>query len=591
MALAAQLLWPAAGAGDVTLSAPGADRGLERDLEAASLLLQAGREPGASAQDLFVAARADYARYLSVLYAHGFYGATIHILLDGREAADFAAVDAPDHIGDVRITIDPGPAFRFGKARMKPYAPGTRLPPDYRDGRPAYSTAIEDAAKAGVEGWRQLGHAKAAVDGLTITADHRTTLLDAEVHLRAGPKLSFGRLHIVGNQRMRPRPITKIAGYPEGAPFDPDTLDKMASRLRRAGVFRSVVVREAANPSPGDRLDITLLLEEEAPRRLGFGAEYSSLDGANLSAFWLHRNLFGGAERLRVDLLAKGIGAKTDLSDYRLGLRLERPGTPFTDSSAFVTAGAEREVNATAITRSLRLGIGAERVITPTLTADASLTYLDQSFEDLGFRATYRLLSLPLSLKWDRRDDLLAPKRGSYLVAGATPFLGFGTTESGTQFKLDARIYRPVAADDRVVLAGRLQLGTVTTAGLLTTAPDFLFLSGGGGTVRGHPFQSLGVASLAGSGQTVVTGGRSFIGLSGEIRAALNPRLGGAVFYDAGFVGAGSWFGGGGAWQTGAGVGLRYDTGFGPVRLDLAVPVSGTTRRGLQIYVGIGQAF
>lgn len=585
------LLLPTGVGADVTLSAPQASRQLQRELAGASLLLQVNREGQTSAQDLFVAARADYARFLSVLYAEGYYGGSIHILLDGREAADFAAVDAPDRVGSVRISVDPGPRFRFGKARMKPYAPGTRLPPAYRDGQPALSTAISDAAQAGVEGWRQLGYAKATVDGQTITADHRTQLLDAEVHLRAGPQLHFGTLHVTGAERMRPTPIRKIAGYPEGQLFDPDVLAKMATRLRRAGVFRSVVIREAPQPGRDGRLDITLALEEEAPRRLGFGAEYSSLDGASLSAFWLHRNLFGGAERLRFDLLAKGIGAKTNLSDYKLGVRLERPATPFTDSSAFVTAGAERQKVGTATTRSLSFGIGAERVISPTLTADLGLTYLDQSFDDQGFHASYRLLSLPISLKWDRRSDPLAPVSGSYLVLGATPFRGFGTTESGTQFKADARIYRPIGAENRVVLAGRLQLGTVTTASLLNTAPDFLFFSGGGGTVRGHPFQSLGVATPVGSGQVVQTGGRSFIGLSGEVRATVNERLGAAAFYDAGYVSAGSWFGGGGAWQAGAGVGVRYDTGFGPVRLDLAVPVGGGTGRGLQVYVGIGQAF
>lgn len=587
----AQLAWPGDSAADVTLSAPTASRQLQRDLATASLLVQGDRDGVTSAQDLFVAARADYARFLSVLYAAGYYGPEIHILLDGREAAGFAAVDTPDRIAQVRIEIRPGPQFRFGKARMKPYAPGTRLPPAYRDGRPAAATAISDAAQAGIEGWRRLGYAKATVDGQTITADHRADLLDAEIHLQAGPKLRFGKLHITGNDRMRIRPITKISGYPEGAPFDPDTLDKMASRLRRAGVFRSVVIREAPGVSPGNQIDITLALEEEAPRRIGFGAEYSSLDGANLSAFWLHRNLLGGAERLRFDLLAKGIGAKNNLSDYRLGVRLERPATPFTDSSAFVTAGIEREEVGTATTRSLNFGIGAERVITPRLTADAGLTYLDQSFDDQGFHAQYRLLALPVSLKWDRRSDLLAPVKGSYILVGATPFWGFGTTDSGTQFKLDARAYKSVAADDRVVLAGRLQLGTVSTASLLNTAPDFLFFSGGGGTVRGHPFQSLGVATTIAPGQVIQTGGRSFIGLSGEVRATVSDRLGAAAFYDAGYISAGSWFGGGGQWQAGAGVGVRYDTGFGPVRLDLAVPVAGPTGRGLQIYVGIGQSF
>ncbi|NBV60966.1 MAG: hypothetical protein EBR73_07800, partial [Rhodobacteraceae bacterium] len=58
-----------------------------------------------------------------------------------------------------------------------------------------------------------------------------------------------------------------------------------------------------------------------------------------------------------------------------------------------------------------------------------------------------------------------------------------------------------------------------------------------------------------------------------------------------GFVGAGEWGAGGGQWHAGAGLGLRYDTSLGPIRLDLAGPVRGTTGDGLQFYIGIGQAF
>lgn len=67
--------------------------------------------------------------------------------------------------------------------------------------------------------------------------------------------------------------------------------------------------------------------------------------------------------------------------------------------------------------------------------------------------------------------------------------------------------------------------------------------------------------------------------------------MGAAVFYDAGYIGPVELWGAGGAWQTGAGVGVRYDTGFGPVRLDVAFPVTGTTGDGMQVYIGIGQAF
>jgi translocation and assembly module TamA len=582
---------PAPALDSLTFSFPGADRKLSMALRAASLLEQAETDNATDPQDLFAAARSDYSRLLGALYAQGYYGGVISITIDGREAADFAAVDSPSTINNIRVTVQPGRQFTFAKARMRPYAPGTKLPPAYGDTKIAQSTAISDAAKAGVDGWRQLGYAKASVVDQNIVADHSSSEIASEIILQAGPQLRFGKLNLTGYDRMHARRIVKIAGYREGDVFDPDTLDKMSDRLRRTGVFRSVIITEGKTPRPDGTLDIGLAVVEEPPRRIGFGAEASSADGANLSAFWLHRNLFGGGERLRFDAVLKGVDSKYDLTEYQIGVRLDRPATPLTDSSAYIATNLERTEILGLEIETFTFVIGAERVMSKTLTINAGLNYTTSSISDQTFKARFKGLSLPVSFKWDRRDDILDPRSGSYLVVGATPFWGFGTTDSGAQFKADARIYRSFSTDDRITLAGRLQLGTVASSQLLNTPPDFLFYSGGGGTVRGHPYQSLGIPVTRIAGSAVQLGGLSFIGLSGEVRAAINDKLGAAAFYDAGYIGATELWGGGGTWQTGAGLGVRYDTGFGPVRLDVAFPVSGNTGDGMQVYIGIGQAF
>lgn len=573
----------------LTFTVAGSDKRLSRALRQASILVQA--RPGADSDplDLFSGAQADYQRLLSVLYAQGYYSGSIHILIDGREAADLSLVDSLDQISTIAVTVDPGPKFTFGQARMKPYAHGTHLPPTYRDGKPAYSTAISDAAQAGIEGWRQLGHAKAGVVAQTITADHATRKVDAEILLDAGPKLRFGELHLSGNERMRSERIRRISGFESGAPFDPDTMTEMVDRLRRTGVFRTASLSEADQPNPDGTLDLSLELKEELPHRYGFGAQASSADGADLSAFWLHRNLFGGGERLRLDGIVRALGDDDTATSYELGARIERPATPTTDSSAFLLGRYERSDWFDLDLTTLTLGFGLSRVFSDQFEAEAGLNYVRSTLEDTGFRLKYEVIELPLEIELDRRDDDFNPTKGQYLSASITPYYGFGTTGSGAQIKADARAYKAFGANDRFVLAGRLQAGTVVGSSLIDTPPDYLFFSGGGGTVRGHPFQSLGV-SLASLGGTQV-GGMSFVGLSGEMRAALNDTLGAAFFYDAGFVSEDSFFGGNWGWHSGAGVGLRYDTLVGPVRLDIAAPISGTTGDGVQIYVGIGQSF
>ena len=123
------------------------------------------------------------------------------------------------------------------------------------------------------------------------------------------------------------------------------------------------------------------------------------------------------------------------------------------------------------------------------------------------------------------------------------------------------------------------------------TPRDFLFYSGGGGTVRGQPYQSLGVNVLRSGLTNIQTGGTYFLAASAEVRAKVTEKIGVVGFVDAGQVSVGGFNDASSDWHAGAGLGLRYATGFGPIRLDVAAPVGGTTGKGVQIYVGIGQAF
>lgn len=579
-----------------TFETPGAPDDLRQVLGAASLTREAGKAEQTDAQNLFAAARADYGRILGALYAEGYYSGTISILIDGREAASIPPLDAPAVIRAVTVRVDPGPRFAFSRAGIAPVARGTDLPPDYAAGKAARSGEIVAAATAGVEGWRNQGHAKAAVAAQRITADHRAQTLAAEIALDPGPRLRFGKMTMSGYERMRPRRLAKIAGFPTGEVFHPDKLDEVHARLRRTGIFSAVTLAEAERPGPGQVLDAELTVTEDKPRRIGFGGELSSYEGLTVSGYWLHRNLLGGGERFRVDGEVSGIGGTTGGADYSLGVRIDRPATLTPDTTAFVEARIEKLDEADYDSENLSFGLGLSHVFNDRLSGEIGLRYVRSNVEDDIFGGAagprtirYRQLALPIGLTWDNRDTPLDATRGYYLKADATPFMGFGTTGSGAQLKADLRAYRAFGESDRFVIAGRVQIGSVIGPTLLATPRDYLFYSGGGGTVRGQPYQALGVNVLRSGLQR--TGGTRFLAVSGEVRADVTENIGVVAFYDAGHIGAVDFFDDTGDWHAGAGLGLRYNTGIGPIRLDVAAPAGGNTGDGVQIYLGIGQSF
>lgn len=567
----------------------GGDGDLTAALRAASLLVTSELDGQEDAQDLFAVARADYGKLLGALYAAGHYSGVINILIDGREAAGIAPLDAPSRIDVVTVRVDPGPAFRLSEARIGPLARGTVLPEGFAAGRPALSGVVREAAVAGVGGWRSAGHAKAAVSGQEVTANHADATLAARIALDPGPRLRFGPLAVTGEARMREARVIKIAGLPEGEVFSPEELDRAANRLRRTGVFRSVTMTEAEGIMPPDLLPITATVVEEKPRRFSFGGEIASFEGLSLTGYWLHRNLLGGAERLRVDGEVANLGAQSSGVDYTLGVSLERPATFTPDTTVGIAAELghldEEDYQADVAT----VGLTATHFFTDALTGRIGLDYEYAEGRDRVSGFLFRNVSIPVGVTWDRRNDKTDATAGWYLEAEVKPFFGFGTTGSGTRSTLDARGYLGLGAEDRFVLAGRLQAGAVTGSALLDTPRDDLFYSGGGGTVRGQPYQSLGVLLTRGLIDSRI-GGTHFLGAQMEARARVTDRIGIVGFYDVGRIDVGG-FGNSGDWHSGAGLGLRYDTGFGPIRLDVATPVGGNTGDGVQIYVGLGQAF
>ena len=573
---------------ETDIKLPESAEDLRDQLAAASNALSASDQGTESVQEIVAAAQADYATLVQVLYDRGHFSPVIHIRLDGREAAYIDPLNLPRSVDKIDIDVQPGPVFRFGKAEVAPLAEGTELPEGFAPGQTASTGAIRDATAAGLQGWRDAGYAKVAVGGQQITANHTASRLDAAVRLAPGRQLRFGKLIVEGDSDVREGSVQRIAGLPTGEIYSPQTLQTVNTRLRRTGTFATVTVKEAAQANPDDTLDVAVTLEDMPKRRFSFGAELSSSEGMDLSMAWMHRNLFGGAERLRIEAALRNIGGSEDI-DGRLGIRLDRPDRLGPDDSIFYTFDLERQERTHYSVSRTSLGIGARRVFSPGYFGELSLVAMAAQADDAyGSNRDFYYLGLPLRLEWDRRDNPVNARDGQYLDLETMPFAGLSGSASGLRLEVDARAYRSFGATGRITLAGRVQLGSVMGAASNETSPDLLFFSGGAGTVRGQPYDSLGVPVGASS----IAGGRSFLGASVELRGMITDKISAVGFFDIAAVGDNFMIEGGSPNHSGAGLGVRYDLGgFGPIRLDLAMPVGGDTGDGLQFYIGIGQAF
>ncbi len=566
---------------DVTFTTPLPPE-LSDDVAAAPRVLDLPAD--AATADVITAARGDYRRILAELYDAGYFGASVSITLNGNEAAAISPFDRPSRVRPILIQVTPGTPFRFGTARVTPLPDGAVLPDSFAPNAPASTGAIRDAAQAGVDAWIAASHAKARVSGQAITARHAANRLDAQLTIAPGPALSFGSLILETDSAVRPAAVQRIASFPTGQPFDPDTVSTVRDRLLDTGAFNSVVLRQADTPNADGTLDYILAVEDTLPRRIGGGAELSSSDGLSLEAFWLHRNAFGGAERFRFDFAIEGL-AQSDRPDVLLDMSLAIPGFRRPDDTLTFTFEAARRFEPTFNSRLVAFGFLRDRTVNDRLTVGAGADFRFSRVTDAFGTRDLAHFAPNLQGVYDGRDDPLAPTSGFYADVSVRPFLELSDdADSGVQATADLRAY--TALNDGLVLAGRAQIGQIWAAGRAGTPAEWLFTSGGGGTVRGLPYKSLGVTEPSGA----ITGGRGFLALSFEARQSITDTLGIVGFADAGFVSETPDLSGA-DWHAGAGIGARYTTPLGPLRVDLAVPVRGGDAGDFALYIGIGQAF
>lgn len=567
---------------ELVISAP---EEVEEALRGASLTRVALAEETSTTQDIFAAARSDYRRFVSTLYANGYYSGSVSIEVDGREVSAISPFEVPSQIDVVAVTVEPGPLFRFGDAIITPLAPGTELPEEFRSGAPALSGLIGQAARASVQAWRDQGHAKVALAGQSVVADHANGALNVEVQLDPGPFLTFGNLEITGNEDVRTERVEAMIGFEPGMQFSDENLDTIQRRVQRTGAFRFALVKEAETPNPDGTIDVIVEVKEDQKRRIGFGGEVGSSDGISANAFWFHRNLLGGAERLRFDVaLSQKLEDNAEL-EYLVGTSFVKPSVFAPEADFRTSLSISREASESFREDIVEFNIGFDYRLTDDLFTYGGLRVTRTRTDLKPEERNFLIYGTPIGLVYDNRELTTDAREGVYARGEVFPFVGTQDADDGVRLTVDTRYYRTFG-EDTVTLAARGQLGSVFNARSGAVPESFLFLSGGSGTVRGQPFESLGVDRNG-----TVSSGEGFAGLSLEARYRFTDTIGAVGFFDYGLITEGDVFTGSGDSHSGAGLGLRYDTPVGPIRLDVGTPVGGDTGDGIQFYFGLGQAF
>ncbi len=578
------------------------DRAVDTAIADASLLRRLRDEAPVGPFALVARAESDESRLDTVLRSFGYYDAQVRIWIAGRNIDDPGLLSLLESLPprppvDVRISIAPGPLYRLGVVRLEgPVPEGVQAAFDLTPGAPARAQDVLDAGAAVHLALREDGFALAEVPPPDALVDHDARTMDVVYRAEPGPRLALGAIRVIGLDRLREDAALRRLGLTPGEPYSPSRLEAARRDLLAGGVLAWARLTPGTEPDAQGRLPLTLEVAERPRRAVRLAGAYSSDEGLTLSTSWTHRNLFGGGERLT---LRGDVGQvnQTDLNalSYIASGTLRLPDLWVRNLDLRLDLGAVNE-NLDAYEReAVTAGAVLERRFSDRLALGTGVGFERARIAQDGPAQDYQVLSLPLTLTYDTTDGPLDPRQGLRLAAQLTPADVLQGEASGF---LLGRVAASAYVDlSRVgwlhsepgsrVLAGRVVLGSIVGAAPQEVPPDWRFYAGGGGSVRGYPFQSIGPRTASGS----PAGGDGLFESGLELRQRVGANWGWAVFADAGAVSENG-IPGTGALAIGLGLGLRYFTPVGPVRVDVATPLDPSDGDSpVALYIGIGQAF
>lgn len=595
------------------------DEDVLRALQDTATLYRLRQDAPPDGEGLVRRAEADQRRLVDVLSGYGFYQGTVAIRIDGVTLAGERSVAAAAQAAEgsraralvpVKIVIEPGPLYTLRRVAVRDPR-GLPFPDDVLPERftrvdadvPARSAMVLAREARIVDRFRALGHPFAKAVSRDPVVDDASHVMDVTFTVDPGPIAGIGEVAVRGTTGIDPAVVRSFIYAEPGDPYSPQAVAEIRRSVAKVEALGSIRVREGETLDPSGNLPIFVDVTERDRNLIGVSARFSTVDGPGIRAYYANRNLFGGGETLRLDadiyylgndLYAtqrKLAGIDSNGLGGRLAATFVKPALWGTRNDLVANLFAGREAQQSYVSDAAGGTVAIRHRFSDTFFAQIGIDGQAGRSQDALGKIDYRLVGVPVSVSYDSTDNLLDPTKGFRVIASATPYAGFlGSDPSIFVAKAQGSTYYALDDEARYILAGRIGFGSISGASLDEIPANIRFFAGGGGSVRGFPYRTLGPRGPF----NLPIGGRSLLEASFEARIKVTDTIGVVPFFDAGTAFASSLPDFEERIRYAAGLGLRYYTGIGPIRVDVAFPldrIKGNRERPVALYISLGQSF
>jgi translocation and assembly module TamA len=539
-------------------------------------------------------ARADEAQFLIVLHSLGYDAGRVDITIAGKALDDPSLLDALTEAPAqppvaVLVTPHPGALFHLGRVTFTTLPAGFSAPETVSPGdvaRAAPVLAAQDTLRTALQ---NAGYAFATVSAPLAVADIAHDRLNVSYAVNAGPRVNIGPVNFAGLTRADPDWLRRHLNIPKDARYSDTAIAAARNSLLGLGVFSSVTALPQRKPDANGDVPVLFRVTEQKRHAVTIGGAYATDTGVTISASWEDRDVFRHAETLTFTVAASGLGGTGNTAPgYDVKGVFAKPDY-YARGQTLTLALEGLNESLTAYSRTALLAnAGLSRPVSKHLTFGYGLGFVTESVLQEDVRRNYVLVQLPVTLTYDTTDSALEPTRGVRANLDLTPTRPIvGDAGVFLIAQASASTYIAVEDDARGILALRALIGSIQGATQFQVPPDERFYAGGSSTVRGYTYQTVGPLFT----DDIPEGGDAIDAGTIEFRQHVFKSFGIVPFVDAGQVSAGSApFKG--TLSVGAGLGVRYYTGIGPIRVDFAVPLKRTAGSGsFALYIGLGEAF